>query len=36
MLLDVPNRYDEDGNNAPLLTVVAMTGVDGYSGYLGY
>jgi hypothetical protein len=34
MLLVVPNSYDEDSNNTPLLAVVAVTGVDGYYGYL--
>jgi hypothetical protein len=30
------NSYDKDSNNTPLLAVVAMSGVDGYSGYLDY
>jgi hypothetical protein len=34
MLLVVRNSYDEDGNNTFVLAVVAVTGVDGYSGYL--
>jgi hypothetical protein len=33
MLLVAPNSFDEDDNNT---AVVAMAGIDSYSGYFDY